>query len=53
MISNCSAYPRDEAPDAYKDFQEVLRSVRQAGLAEEVARLKAKFVIKDGAAADD
>ncbi|QDV46006.1 RNA-splicing ligase RtcB [Stieleria neptunia] len=53
VVSNCSVYPRDEAPDAYKDFEEVLRSVRQAGLAEEVARLKAKFVIKDGAAADD
>ncbi|MCA9137167.1 MAG: RtcB family protein, partial [Planctomycetales bacterium] len=53
VISNCSVYPRDEAPDAYKDFEEILRSVRQAGLATEVARLKAKFVIKDGAAADD
>lgn len=53
VISNCSVYPRDEAPDAYKDFEEVLRSVRNAGLAKEVARLKAKFVIKDGAAADD
>jgi tRNA-splicing ligase RtcB len=53
VISNCSVYPRDEAPDAYKDFEEVLKSVRQAGLATEVARLKAKFVIKDGAAADD
>ncbi|QEF97334.1 RNA-splicing ligase RtcB [Stieleria maiorica] len=53
VVSNCSVYPRDEAPDAYKDFEEVLGSVRKAGLAEEVARLKAKFVIKDGAAADD
>lgn len=53
VVSNCSVYPRDEAPDAYKDFEEVLRSVHQAGLATEVARLKAKFVIKDGAAADD
>jgi tRNA-splicing ligase RtcB len=53
VISNCRTYPRDEAPDAYKDFEQVLKSVRRAGLATEVARLKAKFVIKDGAAADD
>ncbi|MEM1224857.1 MAG: RtcB family protein [Planctomycetota bacterium] len=53
ILSNCRAYPIDEAPDAYKDFREVLRSVEQAGLAEEVARLSAKFVIKDGAPADD
>ncbi|WP_390889059.1 RtcB family protein [Rhodopirellula halodulae] len=53
IISNCRAYPRDEAPDAYKDFNEVLASVRHAGLADEVARLKAKFVLKDGAPADD
>ena len=30
-----------------------LRSVKTAGLASEVARLKAKFVIKDGDQADD
>lgn len=53
IISNCRTYPRDEAPDAYKDFREVLSSVEQAGLATEVARLQAKFVIKDGAPADD
>jgi tRNA-splicing ligase RtcB len=53
VVSNCRTYPRDEAPDAYKDFAEVLRSVEQAGLATEVARLQAKFVIKDGAPADD
>lgn len=53
IISNCSMYPRDEAPDAYKDFTEVLKSVTQAGLADEVARLQARFVLKDGAAADD
>jgi len=39
--------PRDEAPDAYKDFAEVPRSVELAGLATEVAELHAKFVIKD------
>ena len=53
VISNCAAYPRDEAPAAYKDFQQVLKSVQEAGLAAEVARLQAKFVIKDGAPADD
>jgi tRNA-splicing ligase RtcB (3'-phosphate/5'-hydroxy nucleic acid ligase) len=47
VISNCRHYPIDEAPDAYKDFAEVLRSVELAGLAKEVARLDAKFVIKD------
>ncbi|MGV3486376.1 MAG: RtcB family protein [Planctomycetaceae bacterium] len=53
ILSNCRQYPRDEAPDAYKDFNEVLASVTSAGLAVEVARLKAKFVIKDGSDADD
>ncbi len=53
ILSNCRQYPRDEAPAAYKDFEEVLRSVTLAGLATEVARLKARFVIKDGDAADD
>ena len=41
ILSNCRVYPRDEAPAAYKDFDEVLRSVKSAGLATEVARLKA------------
>nr|WP_246114502.1 RtcB family protein [Rubripirellula tenax] len=53
VMSNCREYPRDEAPDAYKDFGEVLASVQAAGLATEVARLQAKFVIKDGSPADD
>ena len=47
VISNCRNYPIDEAPDAYKDFAEVLRSVELAGLATEVARLHARFVIKE------
>jgi len=47
VISNCRQYPIDEAPDAYKDFAEVLRSVELAGLATEVAKLHAKFLIKD------
>ena len=53
IMSNCRRYPRDEAPDAYKDFAEVLASVKSAGLAAEVANLDAKFVIKDGGPADD
>jgi tRNA-splicing ligase RtcB len=53
ILSNCRTYPIDEAPDAYKDFPEVLRSVEKAGLAEVVCKLKARFVIKDGSAADD
>jgi len=53
ILTNCRSYPRDEAPAAYKEFDEVLRSVKQAGLASEVARLQARFVIKDGDKADD
>ncbi len=53
ILSNCPIYPRDEAPAAYKDFDSVLQSVNEAGLAAEVARLNAKFVIKDSSAADD
>ena len=53
ILTNCRRYPRDEAPAAYKDFNEVLRSVELAGLASEVARLKARFVIKDADKADD
>ena len=47
ILTNCRFYPRDEAPAAYKDFDEVLRSVEAAGLAAPVARLRARFVIKD------
>lgn len=53
ILSNCRKYPRDEAPDAYKDFNEVLRSVEQAELAHTVAKLDARFVIKDASKADD
>ena len=53
ILSNCRRYPIDEAPAAYKDFDEVLHSVKTAGLASEVARLKARFVIKDASKADD
>jgi tRNA-splicing ligase RtcB len=37
ILSNTRQYPLDEAPAAYKDFQEVLRSVELAGLATRVA----------------
>lgn len=47
ILTNCRVYPKDEAPAAYKDFNAVLDSVKAAGLATEVARLKARFVIKD------
>jgi tRNA-splicing ligase RtcB len=47
ILTNCRLYPKDEAPAAYKDFNEVLRSVEIAGLARTVAFLKARFVIKD------
>jgi tRNA-splicing ligase RtcB len=47
-LTNTRQYPEDEAPAAYKDFGEVLRSVELAGLATAVARLNARFVIKDG-----
>jgi tRNA-splicing ligase RtcB len=53
ILTNCRFYPKDEAPAAYKDFNEVLRSVQLAGLASEVARLRARFVIKDSDKADD
>jgi tRNA-splicing ligase RtcB (3'-phosphate/5'-hydroxy nucleic acid ligase) len=47
ILSNCRQYPIDEAPAAYKDFDEVLASVAKADLASEVARLHARFVLKD------
>lgn len=53
ILTNCRRYPRDEAPAVYKDFDQVVRSVEQAGLARRVARLEARFVIKDAAKADD
>jgi tRNA-splicing ligase RtcB len=53
ILTNCRQYPIDEAPAAYKDFAEVLHSVESAGLARVVAKLKARFVIKDGDKADD
>ncbi|MBL8880123.1 MAG: RtcB family protein [Phycisphaerales bacterium] len=53
ILTNCRNYPRDEAPAAYKDFEEVIRSVTLAGLASQVARLEARFVIKDASDADD
>ncbi len=54
ILTNCRKYPLDEAPAAYKNFDEVLQSVKDAGLAREIARLHARFVIKDASSpADD
>jgi len=53
ILTNCRNYPKDEAPAAYKDFREVVKSVEGANLARTVARLEARFVIKDGDKADD
>ena len=53
ILTNCRNYPIDEAPDAYKNFPEVLCSVEAAGLAQTVAKLQARFVIKDETAPDD
>jgi tRNA-splicing ligase RtcB len=53
ILTNCRRYPLDEAPAAYKNFDDVLQSVKEAGLAAEVARLRATFVIKDGDERDD
>jgi len=53
ILTNCRIYPKDEAPAAYKDFGEVVKSVELAGLARTVASLKARFVIKDSSGADD
>jgi tRNA-splicing ligase RtcB len=47
ILTNTRHYPLDESPAAYKDFEQVLASVEQAGLAQTVARLDARFVIKD------
>jgi tRNA-splicing ligase RtcB len=47
ILTNCRHYPKDEAPAAYKPFEEVLRSVEKAGLASPVASLQPRFVIKD------
>ncbi len=53
ILFNGRKYPIDEAPDAYKDFNQVLASVEEAELAHQVAHLAARFVIKDSSAADD
>jgi tRNA-splicing ligase RtcB len=53
ILTNCRRYPRDEAPAAYKNFGAVIDSVEKAELATTVARLQARFVIKDADKADD
>jgi len=53
ILSYRRQYPKDEAPDAHKDFSEVVRSTELAGLAVPVAKLKTHFVIKDLDKTDD
>ena len=48
ILSNCRNYPVDESKASYKDFDEVTKSVEEAGLAKSIARLRTRFVIKDG-----
>lgn len=47
ILYNGRSYPIDEAPAAYKDFTQVTASVEEAGLAKTVAKLRARFVVKD------
>ncbi|MEW5818582.1 MAG: RtcB family protein [Cyanobacteriota bacterium] len=46
VLSNRRNYPIDEFSDAYKDYNEVIKSVEIAGLAKEVVKLSPLFVIK-------
>lgn len=46
ILFNKRFYPVDEYTEAYKEHNDVIDSVVQAGLAKEVARLKPMFVIK-------
>jgi len=46
VISNCRTYPIDEAPGAYKDFNQVVASVVGADLATTVATMKPIMVLK-------
>lgn len=46
VLTNARQYPIDESHLAYKDFDDVLDSVTGAGLADVVANLQARFVIK-------
>jgi len=47
ILHNGRLYPIDEAPDAYKNFDEITECVEKADLALTVARLRPMFVIKD------
>lgn len=47
IMYNGRQYPLDEAPDAYKNFNQVIDSIEMAKLARTVAKLRTKFVIKD------
>lgn len=47
IMYNGRSYPLDESPAAYKNFNEVTKAIEAAGLAKVVAKLSARFVIKD------
>jgi tRNA-splicing ligase RtcB len=46
IIHNHRKFPLDEALGAYKDYEQVLDSVKQALLAKEVAKLEARLLLK-------
>lgn len=46
VLFNKRNYPVDEFAEVYKDYDEVIKSVTESGLAREVARLSPFFVIK-------
>jgi len=46
IIHNYRQFPLDEACAAYKDYEQVLDSVKTALLAEEVAKLEARLLLK-------
>ena len=46
VLFNKRYYPIDEFSEAYKDYDEVIKSVVLSGLAKEIAKLKPLFVIK-------
>ncbi|HEY0010076.1 MAG TPA: RtcB family protein, partial [Tepidisphaeraceae bacterium] len=47
ILTNCRQYPIDEAPAAYKPYDQVIASVEEAGLAATVAKLRPVMNIKD------
>ena len=43
ILTNCRTYPKDEAPAAYKDFDEVLHSVKAAGACQRSRATESEF----------